>query len=77
MSSNTGHTLLPWLITLLYIVSIGLFVMATWHFQHVITTHKEQIKQLSERLALLEEQQNAEITVKTTVSTVRPCMLAS
>ena len=72
MSSNTGHSVLPWMITLLYVVSIALFVMAAWHFQLVITTHKEQIQQLSERLALLEGQQNEEGTLKTTVSTVRP-----
>ena len=72
MSNNSGHTLLPWMIALLYVVSIALFVMATWHFQRVISTHEEQIKQLSERLASLEEQHNGERTVETTVSTVRP-----
>ena len=72
MSSNTGHSVLPWMITLLYVVSIALFVMAAWHFQLVITTHKEQIQLLSERLALLEGQQNKEEAVKTTVNTVRP-----
>ena len=63
-SSNTGPTFLSCVITVLFSVSIALFVMATLHFQHVINIHKEQIMELSERLTLLEEQQNGERTTQ-------------
>ena len=71
MSSNNGSTFLPWMITLLFVASISLFVMATLHFQHMIDAQKEQIMELSERLAWLEEQQNDERTVKSSASKVR------
>ena len=71
MTSNNGPTFLLWMITLLFSVSIALFVMATLHFQYVINVHKEQIVELSERLTWLEEQQNGERTVKSSVSKVR------
>ena len=71
MSSNTGSTFYPgctWIITVLFSVSIALFVMTTLHFQHVINMHKEQILELNERLTWLEEQQNKEGTVKSSFS---------
>ena len=57
MSGSTGSTFLPWTITVLFIVSIALFVMASWHFQQVTNTHEVQILELIERLTWLEEEQ--------------------
>ena len=71
MSSSTGPNFLPWMIIVLFIVSIALFVMASWHFQQVINTQKEQIMELSERLTSLEEKQNGESTAKSSFSKVR------